>query len=196
MSSPNLRLVIDGNIGSGKSTQLNMFMSEGHRVKCEPIHEWPLKDFYENKHRWSFLLQMSILASFLKDTDTTKIWERSPESSRDVFWRMLRDESIGTDEEEFVYDFFYTKNSWKPDVHVYIRTEPEICFERISKRVQDGDSKITLEYLKRVHEYYESYISTKQNVIIIDGNNSPENIHDDIKNATAMFWSNETRNEV
>jgi deoxyadenosine/deoxycytidine kinase len=187
--------VIDGNIGSGKSTQLKMFMAEGYSVKCEPIHEWPLKDFYEDKRRWSFLLQMSILASFLKEDDV-KIWERSPESSRDVFWKMLRDEGIGTDEEELVYNFFYTRNSWKPDVHVYIRTDPVVCFERISKRVQEGDSKITLDYIKRVHEYYEAYISTKQNLIIIDGDRSPENIHEDIKNATAMFRYDETRNEM
>lgn len=173
------RIVIDGNIGSGKTTQLQMFLKDGYKIQCEPIHEWPLKEFYENKERWAFLLQMSILKSFMNRNDV-QIWERSPESSKEVFWRMLRNTGIGTDEEDMVYTHFYNENAWSPDVHLYIRTDPEVCYKRISNRNQEGDRKISLEYLREVHEYYESYIATKQNVIIIDGNKSP----DDIRNAT------------
>lgn len=183
-----LRVVIDGNIGSGKTTQLKMFADEGFSVRCEPLQDWPLRDFYENKERWAFLLQMSILKSFVEQNDNVIFWERSPESSSDVFWKMLRNKGIGTDEEELVYKFFYKKNAWSPDIHIYIRTDPKICYERISKkRTQDGDSTITYEYLKDVHMYYEDYIATKPNVIIINGDDDPEKIHDDIRNAT-MLW--------
>ncbi len=188
MSSRRLRLVIDGNIGSGKTTQLKLLEKEGYAVQCEPIHEWPLKEFYENPSRWAFLLQMSILKSFVSNSATSKeVWERSPESSREVFWRMLRDQDIGTEEEEIVYNFFYQKNAWTPDVHVYIKTSPEECYKRISKRTQEGDSTISLEYLQRVHEYYERYLSSKgDHVIIIDGNQTPEKIRDDIKTNAEM----------
>ena len=181
MSSPrtspkiNRRIVIDGNIGSGKTTQLNLLSGLGYKVNCEPIHEWPLELFYKDKCRWAFLLQMSILKSFL-DKDGL-IWERSPESSREVFWKML---GQGTSEEEGVYRYFYEKYSWSPDVHIYIRTDPDVCLDRITSRKQTGDTRIDLEYLTTVHRYYEEYISSKS-VHIIDGNkSSPEEIHTEI----------------
>lgn len=188
------RIVIDGNIGSGKTTQLKLFAKEGISVQCEPIQEWPLEKFYNDKSRWAFLLQMTILQSFVKNE--ASIWERSPESSKEVFWKMLRNKGIGTDEENSVYSFFYEQNAWKPDIHVYIRTSPEICFRRISDRCQEGDAKISREYLEEVHKYYEEYIcNCNSPVIIVDGNQTPEKIQDDIRNA-AMFWSDEKGFEV
>lgn len=179
MSSPRTRrrIVIDGNIGSGKSTQLKL-LSGNYTIKCEPIHEWPLKLFYEDTIRWAFLLQMSILKSFSCDEEPTTIWERSPESSREVFWKILQK----TKEEDDVYTYFYEKCGWEPDVHMYIRTDPIKCFERVSGRHQEGDVKITLEYLEKVHESYEKYIESKgRNVTIIDGSNgTPEEIHMEI----------------
>ena len=184
MSYPNLRIVIDGNIGSGKTTQLRML---GAEVQCEPIDEWPLKEFYEDKQRWAFLLQMSILKSFVKRSSFKGVWERSPESSKYVFWKMLRDQDIGTDDEDAVYRFFYEQNAWKPDIHVYIRTEPEECFRRLKERQQTGDKNITLEYVKMVHEYYENYIDNSPDVIVIDGNKNPEKIHDDINGVLRSY---------
>lgn len=174
MSSPRFRIVIDGNIGSGKSTQLKMLSQKGYIVQCEPIDEWPLALFYEDSDRWAFLLQMSILKSF-KERDA-HVWERSPESSKEVFWSILSK----TDSENDVYTYFYNECGWSPDIHVYIRTDPEKCFDRISTRFQDGDPKITKEYLQKVHESYERYISSKPRVQIIDGNKSPEEIHFEI----------------
>lgn len=188
------RIVIDGNIGSGKTTQLKLFEKSGLSVQCEPIQEWPLEKFYSDKNRWAFLLQMAILKSFVKNE--AHVWERSPESSKEVFWKMLRSKNIGTDEEDAVYNFFYDQNAWKPDIHVYIRTSPEECYKRISERYQEGDAKITLEYLQEVHKYYDDYIcNCNSSVIIIDGNQSTEKIQEDIRNA-AMFWDDTERFEV
>lgn len=192
MSYLSSRIVIDGNIGSGKTTQLKKL--DGFRVQCEPINEWPLKEFYEDKHRWAFLLQMSILKSFVKNgNECGVVWERSPESSKNVFWTMLRNEGIGTDEEDTVYKFFYEQNAWKPDVHMYIRTTPEECYRRITERLQTGDSRISIEYLKKVHDYYEKYIANDSSVIIIDGHQNPEKIHEDIKDVLRSY---EKRNQV
>lgn len=171
------RIVIDGNIGSGKTTQLNLLSKLGYIVHCEPIDEWPLQLFYNDKDRWAFLLQMTILKSFLENDAV--VWERSPESSREVFWKMLH---RGTPEEESVYRYFYEKYSWSPDVHVYIRTDPDVCLKRLVSRNQTGDTNIDADYLSTVHKYYEEYILSKiGHVHIIDGNSStPEEIHKEI----------------
>lgn len=186
--SSRTRVVIDGNIGSGKTTQLKLLSNAGLNVKCEPIHEWPLREFYEDKSRWAFLLQMSILKSFVSDEDGADVWERSPESSREVFWKMLRSHDIGTEEEELVYNFFYDRNAWQPDIHMYIRTSPEECYRRLKSRKQTGDCEITLEYLREVHEYYERYVASKPNVIIIDGHQSTQKIQEDIRKKNAEMF--------
>lgn len=190
MSSRRLRIVIDGNIGSGKSTQLKM-LSVKYKVQCEPIDDWPLDLFYENPSRWVFLLQMSILKSF--NERTADIWERSPESSKEVFWNILSK----TESENDVYTYFYEKCGWSPDVHVYIRTDPSRCLERILTRFQEGDVKITREYLEKVHESYERYIASKSQVKIIDGNKNPEEIHSEIiRYVSEMLGYDEKRNEM
>ena len=52
------KIVIDGNIGAGKTTQLNRIEKLGFRVVKEPIEQWPLDLFYSDPERWGFLFQM------------------------------------------------------------------------------------------------------------------------------------------
>ena len=56
-----LRVVIDGNIGSGKTTQLGLLEKTGYTVRREAIQDWPLEEFYKDPARWAFLLHTSIL---------------------------------------------------------------------------------------------------------------------------------------
>ncbi len=176
-ASSKLTFCIDGNIGSGKSTQIKKL--EG--ALPEPIDEWPLDLFYGDKKRWSFLLQLSILRSFINMKKHKKgIFERSPESSIKVFWKMLVDDNVVNPTENDVCSYFYDTTGWSPDVHIYIRTNPEVCYERICSRTQTGDNGITLEYLNKLHEYYEEYIKTRTSYVI-DGHQDPEEIHKQIK---------------
>jgi deoxyadenosine/deoxycytidine kinase len=177
--SPKRRIVIDGNIGSGKTTQLNLLSQKGYNVITEPIHEWPLELFYSDKSRWGLLLQLTILTTFNK-YDGGLIYERSPHSSYNVFWKMLFDEGTVNLYEHSICTEMYTRYGWKPDVHIYIRTSPEKCYDRISKRCQEGDSSVSLEYLQRVNEYHEMY-AIQDDTHIIDGDvDSPEKIHEQI----------------
>lgn len=169
------RVCIDGNIGSGKSTQVQKIAG----ALSEPIDEWPLELFYKDSKRWGFLLQMSILRSFM-DMPSNVICERSPESSVRVFWKMLREECTVTEEEDKICRFFYERYGWSPDIHIYIRTSPETCFKRLESRRQVGDSNVTLEYLKKIHMYYESYVSQRTSHVI-DGELDPEIISQQIK---------------
>ena len=165
-----MKITIDGNIGSGKTTQIKLLKNKGYSVHAEPIHEWPLELFYSDKKRWAFLMQMAVLNGFRTHAD---IYERSPDSSFEVFWNknLIENEICKS-----MYDTY----GWKSDMFIFIDTPPEVCFERVSKRHQDGDSSVSLDYLIELDKRYSEYIKNHTNVFIIDGKKQQDDIHKEI----------------
>ena len=45
-------------------------------------------------------------------------------------------------------------NYQKPDLLIYLETDPELAFERLKKRSRNGEINITLEYLKNLNQIY------------------------------------------
>jgi deoxycitidine kinase/deoxyguanosine kinase len=167
-----MRIVIDGNIGCGKSTQINMLMNQGRRCFKEPVDEWPLELFYSNPTKWALVLQISVLKSYAEPLDNC-IYERCPQSSKYIFWELI--ESSKIDDE--MYNTLYEEFGWHAHRTIYLRSLPEECYKRINKREQEGDSMITLEYLKRLHEQYEKMRGAY--IIDIEGK-TPEEINKEI----------------
>jgi deoxyadenosine/deoxycytidine kinase len=44
---------------------------------------------------------------------------------------------------------------------IYVKTKPEICYERIHKRAREGEENILLIYLQSCNEYHEEMLSKK-----------------------------------
>ena len=62
-----MKIVIDGSIGAGKSTQIDILSKvTGKNVIKEPIHEWPLDLFYQDPSRWGLTMQVAVLNSYVK----------------------------------------------------------------------------------------------------------------------------------
>ena len=99
-----IRVVIDGNIGSGKTTQLGLLEKKGYTVRREAIHDWPLDEFYTDPARWAFLLHMNILLSN-QPGEGVQLVERSLLSSRWVFWEVLKKEGKEHDENPVIHPF-------------------------------------------------------------------------------------------
>jgi len=172
-----MRIVIDGNIGSGKSTQLDLL--RGFKIFKEPIDDWPLELFYSDKSRWGFLLQMKILKSY-SDAPDDHIFERSMYSSHYVFWANLRSKGLVTHEEDIVYREWYDEVVWAPTFTIYLCSNPEKCHERISSRHQEGDGLVTLDYLWEIHELYQRmYANQPCHVIYVEDKTSSQ-IHEEI----------------
>jgi len=104
------------------------------------------------------------------------ITERSLYTDKHVFAKMLHDQGKIEDVcyqiylnwfEEFAKDFpiNYT---------VYVKTDPEKCYERIHKRARDGEEVIPLSYLNDCHNYHEEFLDENKginsNKVILDGN--------------------------
>ena len=187
---------IEGNIGSGKSTilkSLNEYFKDTSNIIFlqEPVSEWEkikdkdnvtiLEKFYGNQQKYSFAFQMMAYISrlsLLKDTiekypDSIIISERCLNTDRYVFAKMLYDSGKLEDVEYQIYLnwFDHFSNMQKIQKVIYLKTKPEICFNRISKRNRDGESNISLEYLDNCHEYHEEMIKNiKDETLVIDSN--------------------------
>jgi deoxyadenosine/deoxycytidine kinase len=177
-----MRIVIDGNIGSGKTTQLDLLEKIGHTVHREAIDDWPLDEFYKDPSRWAFLLHASILLSNQPKGTGIQFIERSILSSRWVFWEVLKKDGKITRNEDKIYSKLFNKHSWHPDVFIYLAKSPEKCYEHIQKRTQPGDQAITLQYLKDLDIEYMRLVEGIPGckVLVVDAERPAEEIHEEI----------------
>ena len=179
------RVVIDGNIGSGKTTQLGLLEKKGWQVRREPIDEWPLEEFYKDPKRWAFYFHMVILQTLRpvnKPTDRSMvIYERSPFTSRWVFWPVMVKKGMVTKQEDSTYARFYEQYAWYPDLYIFLAKDLDLAWEHIQKRHQAGDTGVTREYLGELAtEYTNAIRSIPCRVHIVNANRSVEEIHKEI----------------
>jgi deoxyadenosine/deoxycytidine kinase len=169
-----MKVVIDGNIGSGKTTQLGLLEKKGFLVFREPIDEWPLEEFYQDPKSGAFPLHMAILRTCRPRGSA--VYERSLLSSRWVFWEWAKSKGIASNSK--TYEYFYEKHVWHPDLYIFLAKPPEECHQAIQTRGQTGDSHVTLEYLNELHTLYETLIIQMPcPVHVINASAPPEEIH-------------------
>jgi deoxyadenosine/deoxycytidine kinase len=208
---------IEGNIGSGKSTIINIlkekFLNNPEIVFLqEPVLEWnDIKDknginiltkFYEEQEKYSFAFQMmayisrlNIIKNIIKENKyKIIITERCLNTDRYVFAKMLYDSGKLNEIEYKIYlnwfdsflDIFPEKTQNKI---IYLKTSPNICFERVNRRNREGESNISLEYLENCHLYHENMIENLDNILYIDSNIN-------IKNNILDEWYNKINNFI
>lgn len=177
-----MKIVIDGLIGAGKSTQAGL-ISEHYNLNVvkEPINDWPLDLFYSDPSRWGFLMQTAVLSSFSKLKNSDGIFERSPQSSKEVFWKNLVNAGTVTETENETFTKLFDALAWVPDVTIFISTPPINCWRHIQARGQTGDATITMDYLENLDKYYQEYIKNyKGTVHVVDGGQHVEKVTEQI----------------
>lgn len=187
---------IEGNIGSGKSTLVKIlrtyFASEEEPTIIfadEPVEEWMgvkdskgddiLSKFYRDQEKYAFSFQMmayisriAILKKLVKKYPDGLIFtERSVYTDKHVFAQMLYDEKKISEIDFIIYNKWFDNFLDEIDVTgvIYLRTDPEKCYERIKKRNRRGET-IPLEYLKLCHKYHENWLDNFRYVIKLNGN--------------------------
>ena len=193
----NLVISIEGNIGSGKSTiieLLSQLSNENNFKKIvllkEPVHEWEeivddennsiISLFYQSQSDYGFSFQMMAYISRLNNLkkalnenhNSIIITERSLFTDKFVFAKMLYDDNKIRKVDYSIYEKWF--NSFINDIPIvhkviYINTIPELCLERIHKRSREGESNISLEYLTNCNKYHNDLI--KHYLSIIDSKN-------------------------
>ena len=188
-----MHIAVSGNIGSGKTTLTNMLSKHyGWETHFEDVDHNPyLNDFYHDMQRWSFNLQIYYLNSRftqvqeIKKTEQTVIQDRTIYEDAFIFAPNLHSMGLMTTRDfENYFSLFNLMDSFvsAPDLLIYLRASVPTLVNQIQQRGRDYEESIRLDYLKRLNERYEAWISTydkgKLLIIDIDNNRFPESQED------------------
>ncbi len=181
-----MHIAVAGNIGAGKTT-LTTLLSKHYKwvPHFEDADDNPyLNDFYEDMQRWSFNLQVYFLNSRfeqvldIKKKGKSVIQDRTIYEDAYIFAPNLHAMGLMTtrDFENYFSLFKLMEQLVKaPDLLIYLRGSVPKLVSQISKRGRDYENSIRLDYLKRLNERYEAWISTYDSgrllIVDIDNNN-------------------------
>ena len=202
---------IEGNIGSGKSTLVDILKTklkddERFVFVHEPVDLWLkntdkngesiLAKFYNDQERYAFAFQIMsytnklhlIRQTMTNNPDKIIIVERCVYTDRNVFAKMLYDDKKI---EEIFYNiynsvFFEFLTNTHIDKFIYVDTLPEICYNRIKKRKREGEDMIEFEYLKKCDKYHHEWLDNANNLLYLSGNDEFEN-----DSAIIEKWTNQ-----
>jgi deoxyadenosine/deoxycytidine kinase len=133
--------------------------------------------------RWSFNLQIYYLNSRftqiqeIRETKNTVIQDRTIYEDAFIFAPNLHSMGLMTTRDfENYFSLFNLMDSFvsAPDLLIYLRASVPILVQNIQKRGRDYEEAIRLDYLTRLNERYEAWISTysKGKLLIIDIDNN------------------------
>lgn len=163
-------IAVAGNIGAGKTTLTGMLAKH---YKWSPQFEDTennpyLNDFYNDMQRWSFNLQIYFLHNRLKQlldiqhSKDTVIQDRTIYEDAYIFAPNLHEMGLlsGRDFENYAQFFQSIKRMIRPpDLLIFIKASIPQLVDQIQKRGREYEDNIRLDYLKRLNEHYEHWIS-------------------------------------
>ena len=186
-------VAVAGNIGSGKTTLTTLLAKHyGWDAHFEDVDENPyLNDFYNDMQRWSFNLQIYYMTSRISKIEEIRenkknvIQDRTLYEDAYIFAPNLHSMGLMTARDfETYFSLFKLQETFikPPDVLIYLRASVPTLVSQIQKRGRDYEESIRLDYLKRLNERYEAWISTydkgKLLIIDVDSNKFSENAED------------------
>jgi deoxyadenosine/deoxycytidine kinase len=201
-------LVIEGNIGAGKTTLATRLSTElNAKLVLEQFADNPfLPKFYADKEKYSFPLELSFLADRYSQIKKEML---HPE----LFHSMM------------ISDYYFTKSAIfaqntlledeyrlfrrlfnivfeslpKPDLYVYLHLTVENLLKNIRKRGRDYEQQMDPEYLGTIQQGYFEYFRqvTQFPVLIIDSNQIDfVNNHEDYLKIKNAIFDNEYKTGV
>jgi deoxyadenosine/deoxycytidine kinase len=181
----NQMYIVEGNIGVGKSTFLNLVHKHLPHITTvqEPKESWInnghgkslLSKFYDDPARWSYTIETLVATCRARDHLThqnainkTILLERSIYSGHYCF--ALNGYNLGnfSDLEWSLYlqvvNFFLTEQCRPPKGFIYLRAHPEITSQRIKLRNRRDESNLSFTYQKQINDLHDAFLIEKKNV--------------------------------
>ena len=189
-----MQISVAGNIGSGKTTLTSLLAKHyDWEAHYEDTEDNPyLNDFYEDMQRWSFNLQIYFLQNrfnkimHFRENGKDVIMDRTIYEDAYIFAPNLHAMGLMSTRDFDTYQALFTNIKISvdaPDLTIYLRSSIGNLVGQIQKRGREYEDSIRLDYLKRLNERYEAWISTYKDgklLIIdvddIDFENNPEHL--------------------
>ena len=176
-----MHVAIAGNIGAGKTT-LTKLLAKHYKweAQLEDVVDNPyLDDFYNQMERWSFNLQVYFLNSRFRQVEQIRksgkdiIQDRTIYEDAHIFAPNLHAMGLMTNRDfENYSSLFELMESFVqgPDLLIYLRSSIPNLVGQIHKRGRDYENSISIDYLSRLNERYEAWITgyDKGKLLIID----------------------------
>uniref|UniRef100_A0A2K5LKK1 Thymidine kinase 2 n=1 Tax=Cercocebus atys TaxID=9531 RepID=A0A2K5LKK1_CERAT len=150
-------ICVEGNIASGKTTCLEFF---SNATDVEGL-------MYQDASRWGLTLQTYVQLTMLDrhtcpQVSSVRLMERSIHSARYIFVENLY-RSGKMPEVDYVvlsewFDWILRNMDVSIDLIVYLRTNPETCYQRLKRRCREEEKVIPLEYLEAIHHLHEEWL--------------------------------------
>jgi deoxycitidine kinase len=150
-----------------------------------------LEMFYTDIKRWSYTFQTYSLLTRLRlmmnpvevkfsesDTAPVRFYERSILSDKHIFAKYCHENGEMNDTEWEIYteqnDYFVkTVPQCQLSGIVYLRAEPDVCFERMHKRGRPEEDAVSLEYLSSLHTKHEDWLKSNEKTITCSTDDIP-----------------------
>jgi len=179
-----MHVAIAGNIGAGKTT-LTTLLAKHYKWEphFESVEENPyLDDFYSSMERWSFNLQIFFLNSRfrqilqIRESGKNIIQDRTIYEDANIFAPNLHAMGLMTNRDFSNYESLFDlmeRLVEPPDLLIYLRASIPTLVGQIHKRGREFENSISIDYLSRLNERYEAWITTytKGKLLIIDIDN-------------------------
>jgi len=175
-------IVIEGNIGAGKTTLAKMIAQEFNaKLILEQFADNPfLPKFYKEPDKYSFQLELSFLAERYQqlNNELTSRDLFKPFTVADYYFMkslIFARSTLKEDEYNLYRQIFHIiyKSIPKPDLYVYLHVDVNNLRSNIAKRGRDYEQTISAGYLSKIQEGYYDFFKQQSDMafLIIDSNN-------------------------
>jgi len=177
-------IIVEGNIGAGKTTFLRLIGNAlDAQLVYEPVEKWQnvsginlLDHFYKDTQRWAYTFQTYAFITRVNEqkeaakhnNKSFQILERSAYSDRYCFAKNAYEMGSMNELEWKLYCEWF---SWLveqytplPDAFIYLKTDPNTCFERLKKRNRSEEIGVEREYLNLLHTRHEEWLINKKDI--------------------------------
>jgi deoxyguanosine kinase len=159
-------VVIEGNIGAGKTTLAGRIAEQfnAHLI-LEHFADNPfLPKFYDDPEKYSFPLELSFLASRYKQLKEELVPQDLFKAFTVADYYFMKSlvfaaSTLKGDEYNLYRQIFYIiyGSLPKPDIYVYLHLHPDRLIQNIDKRGRNYEKSITREYLQKIQESYFAF---------------------------------------
>ena len=169
-------LVIEGNIGAGKTSLASLLAKEtGSRLVLEAFSDNPfLAKFYEDPDRYAFQLELSFLSERYHQIKTElghpDLFGQSVISDYFLAKSFIFSKYNLKDDEMRLFEKLFSiinLQAPKPDLYVYLHLPVEKLLENIQQRGRSYEKHIKYEYLKEVQEGYFGFFKSQLEMKIL-----------------------------